>query len=130
MLILRYLFDYKPDFLNLKIFAFYTYYIESKVFAIIKNQMIEEIAAILILAGLFLIAFTKEKDESEDLNAMRFNAFFVSSYLNLAFLILSLLFFFGFGFVGALTVFMGVWLIGYLLVFRYSLYRYRRGNLN
>lgn len=126
LLILRYQFNYKPDFLNLKMFAFYTYYIESKAFTVVKNQMIEEIAAILILAGMFILAFTREKTESEDLDAMRYKAFIFSSYLNLAFLIISLLFFFGFGFVGALTVFMGVWLLDYLLVLRYSLYSYNK----
>ena len=91
-----------------------------------ENQVIEELAAIFMLSGLFLLAFTKEKEESEDLNALRLKAFMVTAYVNLIYLFLSLILFFGFGFVGALTLFMGVWLIAYLLVFRYLLLRNRQ----
>src|SRR5665647_746830 len=128
LLILRYQFNYKPDFLNLKVFAFYTYYIESKSFTVVTNQMIEELAAIFMLSGLFLLAFTKEKEESEDLNALRLKAFMVTAYVNLIYLFLSLILFFGFGFVGALTLFMGVWLIVYILVFRYLLLKKKQVN--
>lgn len=121
----RYYFNYKPDFLNLKVFALYSFYIETKTFTLISNQMIEEIAGILLLIGLFLVAFTREKEESESLDALRLKAFLLTAYLNLIYLLCSILFFYGFGFVGALVVFMVGWLAIYLVAFRYLLYRSR-----
>ena len=129
LLFLRYQFNYKPGFLNLRVFALYTYYIESRIFSMITNQMVEEVAGILLLTGKFLIAFTKEKEEFEEYDFLRLKSFFVTAYLSLFYLIFSLLFFFGFGFVGALTFFMGFWLISYLLVFRFLLYRFKKGLL-
>ncbi len=126
LLFLRYQFNYKPDFLNLKVFAFYAYYIESRIFSMITNQMVEEVAGILFLSGKFLIAFTKEKEELEEYDFLRLKSFFITAYLSLFYLIFTLLFFFGFGFVGALTFFMGFWLISYIFAFRFLLFRYKR----
>lgn len=121
--IAKYKFNYKPDFLNLKIFAIYSFYIETKTFSVVSNQMIEELAAIFILIGLFLVAFTREKVESELLDTLRLKAFMITAYFNLFSLIFSLLFFFGFGFVGALIFFSVSWLAVYILVLRYLLSR-------
>jgi hypothetical protein len=121
-LILKYKFNYKPEFLNLKVFAIYSFYIEARSFTTITHQMIADIAGILLLAGLFLISFTREKNESEALDALRLKAFMVTAYLNLVYLLVSILFFFGFGFVGASTFFMVFWLSAYLITFRILLY--------
>ena len=126
LLLLRYQFNYKPGFLNVKMFAIYTYYIESKSFTVVSNQMIEEFGAIFALVGLSLLAFSREKLEITAYETLRLRAFMVASYINLGFIIISLLFFFGFGFVGALTLYMGVWMISFLLVFRFLIYRFRK----
>ena len=123
---MRYQFNYKPDLLNMKVFAFYTYYIESKSFTVVSNQMLEEFGAIFILLGLAMLSFAKEKVENEATDSIRLKAFILASYFNLAFLLISLLFFFGFGFVGALTVFMGVWLLSYLVIFKSLICRHNK----
>jgi hypothetical protein len=123
MLLAKYKFNYKPDFLNMKMFAIYSFYIETKTFSIVTNQMLEEFAGIILLCGLFFIAFSKEKVETEVTNSLRLKAFMLTAYFNLFFIIASALFFFGFGFVGALVVFAVAWLLFYLLTFRYLLYR-------
>jgi hypothetical protein len=124
--VLKYYFNLKPDVLELKVFAFYSFYIESKKFSMITHQMLGEIAGLLLLGGLFLIAFTKEKEESEFIDRLRLKAFLFAGYLNLFYLIISILFFFGFGFVGALTLFSVVWLATYLVIFRITLMRSKR----
>ena len=126
LLILKYQFNLKPDFLNLKVFAIYSFYIEAKVFTVITHQMLGDFAGILLLAGMFVVSFTREKDESAEVDELRLKAFLVGAYVNLAYLLIALLFFFGFGFVGALTLFMAVWLLAYLVTFRISLYRNKR----
>src|SRR5665647_3604377 len=87
LLIATYIFNYKPDFLNMKIFAVYTYYIKSKSFTIISNQMVEEIGGIFLLCGLFFIAFSREKVESENIHTIRLKAFMLMAYFNLIFII-------------------------------------------
>jgi len=128
LLILKYQFNLKPEFLNLKIFAIYSFYIEAKVFTFITHQMLGDIAGILMLAGLFIVSFTREKVEHADLDGLRLKSFLVGAYVNFAYLLLSVLFFFGFGFVGALTLFMVIWVSAYLVTFRILLYRLRIGR--
>jgi hypothetical protein len=122
LLVAKYQFNYKPEFLNLKVFAVYTYVIKSQSFTMITNQMAEEIGGIFLLCGLFVTAFSRERVESDNVDAIRLKAFLLTAYFNLIFLICSVLFFFGFGFVGALVLFAVAWLIFYLLIFRYLLY--------
>jgi len=126
--ILKFKFNLKPDLLDLKVFAVYSYYIEAKIFTMITHQMIGEIGGIFMLSGLFLLAFTKEKEESEILNSLRLRAFLLTAYLNIFYLIFTALFFFGFGYVGTLTLFVLYWLAVYLIVFRYLIFRYRHNN--
>lgn len=126
LLILKYQFNYKPDFLDMKVFALYSFYIEAKTFTMITHQMIADIAGILLLTGLFIMSFTKEKKESDVLDLLRLKAFMLTAYVNLIYLIASILFFFGFGFVGALTLFMVVWLGSYLVIFRIMLHFSKR----
>ena len=123
LVILKHQFNYKPDFLNLKVFAVYSFYIEAKSFTMITHQMIEDIAGILLIAGLFLIAFTREKEETEVLDAIRLKAFFITAWFNLFYMIFAILFFFGFGFVAALICFAIGWLIVYIASFRWLLYK-------
>lgn len=125
LLVSRYSFNFKPDFLDLKFFAVYIHYINARYFTVITHQMIEEIGGVLLVAGLFCIAFTREKVESEILNQLRLKAFYNSAIINFFYIILSILFFYGFGFVGAMTLFAAGWLIIYILVFKYLVYRSR-----
>jgi len=127
--VLKFSFNYKPDFLDINVFAFYSFYIEAKAFSLIKHQMLGEIAGLLLLSGLFLIAFTKEKLEAEVLDSLRLRAFFFATYLNFFYLIISILFFFGFGFVGALTIFALIWLATYVIVFRILFCRYKKRSI-
>ncbi len=126
LLVAKYKFNYKPDFLNMKVFAIYSYYIETKTFSIVTNQMIEEIGGILLLIGLFFMAFSREKVESDIMDTIRLKSFILTAYINLIFIICSALFFFGFGFVGALVFFSVSWLAVYLLVFNYLLHKSKR----
>ena len=123
LLILKHQFNYKPDFLNLKVFALYSFYIEAKTFTVITHQMIDDIAGILLIAGLFLIAFTREKEESEVLDALRLKTFFITAWFNFFYMLFAILFFFGFGFVAALIFFAIGWLIVYIVSFRWMLYK-------
>jgi len=122
----RFYYGIKPDALNLKIFAFYSSYLESKYLEIIRNNMCEEVVALLFVLGLFFIAFSKEKNESVRVSLLRLKAFSIAVYLQITFLVIAILFTFGFAFVYMLIVNMGAFLVFYIITFRILLYRSRK----
>jgi hypothetical protein len=126
LLILRFKFGLKPDFLTSRVFALYSDYLQTKYFQIISNQLIEEISGLLILAGLFMIAFSREKVDFEQANSLRLKAFCISAYLNTAFLAIAILLTFGFGFVYMLIINMVIPLVIYTVSFRILKYRSTR----
>jgi hypothetical protein len=100
---LIYVFDRKPAFLNINVFAVFSYYFEKKYFSVIKNDAGEEIIIILVLVGLLLVSFSKLKDESEQTVLIRIKAILLSVYINTFFLVLAAAFIYGMGFI-AVTV--------------------------
>jgi len=64
-----------------------------------SNQLIEEIVGLLVILGLFMIAFAREKNETPQISSIRLKAFFISFYINAIFLIASILFTFGLAFI-------------------------------
>jgi hypothetical protein len=116
--IARFKYGFKPDALDVNAFAVYSSYFETKFMQITRNNFGEEITGILIISGLFLFAFSKEKVENEQTNQIRLKAFFIAAYLNFIFLIASFLFTFGLAFVYMLMINMGIGLAAYIGTFR------------
>jgi len=121
----RFYYGFKPDLLDLKMFAFYSSYLETKYMDIIRNNMCEEFTGFFLVTGLFLIAFSREKNENEPNNLLRLKAFFIAAYLNFLFLLISLFFTYGFAFVYMLMANMGIGLLAYIIVFRTLLWQNR-----
>ncbi len=119
----RFYIGYKPEILNRKVFAFFSSYLDDKFFEMIGNQLLEEIAGILILSGLFMIAFSKEKMESKTIDSYRLKAFFVTAYVYIIFLILAVIFTFGMGFMYMAILGMGLWLLIYIVSFNVIQYQ-------
>jgi hypothetical protein len=128
--IVRFWYGIKPDFLNFKVFAIYSSYLQSKFLEVVKNQMSEEITGILVITGLFLVAFAKEKEENERLDALRLNSFFISFYLNTIFLLAALIFTFGIGFIYMMMISLVSWLSIYIISFRILAYKDHLKNKN
>lgn len=124
--IVRFWYGIKPESLNLKLFAFYSSYLEDKYMQIIRNNMCEEVVTFLIVAGLFMFAFAREKEENERTQAIRLKAFFLTAYLNALFLIVAIFFTYGFAFVYALMANMGFGLLAYIISFRVMLFQEKR----
>jgi hypothetical protein len=120
--IARFYFGYKPHLLDMKVFAFYSSYLQTKYMEIVRNNMAEEFTGFFLVTGLFLIAFSREKVENELTSMLRFKAFFIAFYLNFLFLLISLFFTFGFAFVYMLMVNMGFGLLAFILTFRFLLF--------
>jgi hypothetical protein len=124
--VIRFYFGYKPEFLKRDVFAIYSHYLGSKFMQIIKNQLLEEIAGVLFMLGIFLIAFTREKDEDEKTNEFRLRSFFIAAYVNVIFVLISLLFTFGMAFMYMVMVNMAFWLIAYIISFQLMLAGHRK----
>ena len=115
---MRFYFGVKPDLLEQKAFAVYSVYLGTKTLRVVNNQLIDEIAGVLLIAGLFMIAFAREKNENPLLNSIRLKAFFISIYLNTVFLIFSLLFTFGLAFMYMSIMNLVLPLLLYIISFR------------
>jgi len=124
--VIRFYFGYKPEFLKRDVFAIYSHYLGAKFMQIIKNQLLEEIAGVLFMLGIFLIAFTREKDEDEKTNEFRLRSFFIAAYVNVIFVLISLLFTFGMGFMYMVMVNMAFWLIAYIVSLKVMLAGHRK----
>ncbi len=125
---IRFYFGYKPEFLNRKVFAIISSYLDNKFFEVIGNQLLEEISAILLLLGLFLVAFSKEKIENSINDSYRLKAFFVSAYFTAIFLLLTIIFTYGMGFVYAAILGIGLWIIVYYISFKILLHQYQKNH--
>ncbi len=124
----RFYLGVKPKLLNLKAFALYSSYIDEKYLEIIKNNYGEEITGFLLITGLFVFAFAREKNEKDEYCFLRMKAMAASFYLNFAFLLAALFFTFGFAFIYMLMFNMGFGLLAYIATFQILLLIHRRKN--
>ena len=121
--LLRFNIGYKPEFLHQKVFAFFSLYLEPFYFKIIENQLLEEIAGLLLLFGLFFIAFSREQEENTRNNSLRLKAFFISTYIDFLFLVVSMFFTYGLGFIYMMIIHSFLFLVIYIISFRILLFR-------
>ena len=117
----RFYFGVKPEFLNIKVFAVYSKYFETNYFKVIENHVSEELTALLILVGLFIISFTKEKIENDSVSAIRYKSLIFTFYINTVLIALSFLFVYGFGFINILVINVFSPFIIYIILSRYFL---------
>lgn len=123
--VIRFYFGVKPEFLNIKVFAVYSKYFETNYFKVIENHVSEELTALLILVGLFVISFTKEKIENESVSAIRYKSFILTFYINTLIIVLSFLFVYGFVFINILVINVFSPFIIYFILSRYFLSKIR-----
>jgi hypothetical protein len=108
------LFDFK---FKMPVFAVYSSFLETKTFETFKTNVAEEITLSLLIIGLSLVVFSKEKNESEGLDPLRFKAMARAIIVNNIFLLFSVLFIFGTGFIAVLVVNVVSLLVFYLAFF-------------
>jgi len=116
--IMRFYFNVKPDMFEQKAFAIYSVYLGTKTLRVVNNQLIDEIALVLFITGLFMVAFAREKIENPQVNSTRLKAFFISFYLNAAFLIAATMFTFGLAFMYMTVLNLALPLLLYIITFR------------
>ena len=119
----------KPEFFTVKVFAVVTTYMETRYFVLSQTNILDELAAIMFLSGITLVSFSKEKNEKEVYEKLRFKAFVNSLYITIFFWIVSFLVVYGLAiFVVSFSVFI-VFLIAYNGFFRYYFFKERKAEL-
>jgi len=99
------------------VFAVFSSFVETKMFATFRTNFADELAMLLLIAGLGLIVFSKEKNETENLTLVRNKALAKASIANTVFLLFSILFVYGSGFIGILVLNLFAFSIFYLIFF-------------
>ena len=100
------------------VFAVISVFLETKIFAVFRTNVADELTLLLLVTGFSLMVFSKEKHESEILNALRLRSLMKAILVNTVFLLFSIIFVFGGGFV-AVLIFNLVSLQLFYLVFFY-----------
>ena len=120
--------EMNPKLFDCKVFAVYSAYFKTRWFAIIDNNIIEELCGIMILIGLFMIAFAREKDEIPHYIEIRFKALMISVILSTAMILFSFLFIYGTAFLAVMIFNTFLPLVLYILLFFFMLYKYKYEN--
>jgi hypothetical protein len=115
---IRFIQDIEYKFLDWKVFAIHSKFIETKSWTFIQNNMSEEIIGIFLLVGLYFLAFSREKVETEKTNEIRLQSFLLTIFINTILLVLSNLLFFGFSFLWVIIVDPFAVFIIYFIIFR------------
>ena len=118
-----YFFGGKPEFFKIKVFALASLYLEKKYCVIIQTNLLDELAAVLFIAGWTISAFSKEKNEKDEYNLLRLKALINSLFFTLGLWALSFLLIYGmFIFLVSLFMFF-VFMLMYRLLFRIYIYK-------
>ena len=105
------------------VFAIFSSFLETKMFVTFNTNFADELAMMLLLTGLSLIVFSKEKIESEYLDATRGKAMVKALLYNNIMLLFSILFIYGSGFIGMLVINLFSCSLFYLFIFYYMNYK-------
>ena len=124
--VFRFYLGIKPKILDARVFAVYSEYLDEKYMKLVNNNLGEEITLLLVLSGLFLIAFAKEKSEDEMVRYIRYQSLIISFYLSFTFLLAATFFTYGFAFLYMLILFSAIPMVSYIVIFRFHLYLYSK----
>lgn len=113
----RYYYRWSPDWLNIKVFAASSFYLERKVASVVQNNVTEEIAGVLVVLGLVAVGASAEKLETERLARIRLRAFMLALYGYACVLVFTIAFTFGLSFLEALVPTLLAFPVLYLLAF-------------
>lgn len=102
------------------VFAIISIFLKNRFFTMIQTNIIDEITLIFFVVGFGLIVFSKEKKEVEELNALREKALANAIIVNTFFMLFSIIFIYGGGFLGIIVFNLFSVFIFYLLFFYLS----------
>ena len=116
----------KPDVFNLKTFAFVTTYSETKYFVWSQTNVLDELAAILVIAGVSLFSFSKERVEKQVYESIRLKALVGAFRISIVLLLFSFLLVYGAAIFVVLFSQIFILIGLYNILFRYYLVQYKK----
>lgn len=109
------------DRLNLRIevpvFAVVSSFMETKFLVFSRTNFTDEISLLLALTGFLMVVFSKEKNDSEELQLIRYKSFAQAVFINTIFLIFCVLFVYGSSFMAMLVLNIFSVYVFYLIIF-------------
>jgi hypothetical protein len=112
---------------SLPVFAVFSSFMETKMFVVFNTNFADELIMLLFVTGFSLIVFSKEKNESQNLDFMRSKALIKALISNNILLLFSILFVYGSGFVAILVINLFSLLVFYLCFFYYQFMKAKDG---
>jgi len=113
----------KPEIFNIKIFALVTTYLETKYFVVSQTNILDELAAIFLLAGIGLVSFSKEQNEKYNYNFLRIKALINSLFFTILLWLSSFLLVYGMAiFIVSFSIFVS-FLLAYNILFQLYLHQ-------
>lgn len=112
---------------KIPVFAVYSVFLETKMFVSFQTNFADELIMLLLISGLGLLIFSKEKTEDESLDQLRLIAFAKALIANIVLLLFSVLFIYGSGFIAMLVINIPSFFVFYLFFF-YTGFAVRRRN--
>lgn len=117
--------------ITIPVFAVASAYLEAKFFTTFRTNVSEELIMLSLLAGLFFIAFSKDKNGQNPDELQRSKAFINAVFYNTLFLAFSIIFLYGQIFLAILALNMISLFVLYLIFYRIFKHREKnKGNFN
>lgn len=113
-------FDFR---LTMPVFAVFSHFMEMKFFTSYNTNVADELLLICLLAGFFILVYSKDKEPSALKEQVKGNVLFRSFFYNNVFLLFSILFIYGQGFFVVLVLNMFSTFIIYLVLYRHAMYK-------
>ena len=92
-------------------------------FKVVDNNILDEIAGVLLIIGAIFIAFSKEKSEDEFISKIRLESLVKATYVNYAILLFAIIFVYDWMFFWVIVFNMFTILILFVIIFNRALYK-------
>jgi predicted MFS family arabinose efflux permease len=124
--------DYEVDWLQWKVFSFYSKEIfqDSAAFSWRPVNVTNTLIGVLFIIGSVLVGFSKEKEEDEFIRELRLSSLLWAVLISYALLLLAFLTIYGFAFFSVMVYNMFTVLVIFIIRFHYLLYKNAKGLPN
>lgn len=120
--------DFEFEFLELPVFSIANtpLFGDADLFVTLSNNITNELIAVLSIVSLLFIAFSKQKNEDELVNAIRLKSLVMATYINYFILLFCVIFFYELAFLWVMLLNMFTILIFFIVYFNLRMFQLNR----
>ncbi|MBG16566.1 MAG: hypothetical protein CL853_09465 [Crocinitomicaceae bacterium] len=120
--------DFEFEFLELSVFSLANtpLFGDADLFVTLSNNITNELIAVLSIVSLLFIAFSKQKNEDELVNAIRLKSLVMATYINYFILLFCVIFFYELAFLWVMLLNMFTILIFFIVYFNLRMFQLNR----